>query len=263
MTDRGSIDMGFLDGIGRGIQYLRDSEQTYLPSQMEAAIRGGKPTGTINIAQNGTVDVTQYAAAAVNVQPNLQSKTATQNGTVTPDSGYDGLSSVLVDVSSADDISKFFISSSVGDSMTGWYQSRTITRTLESGPKLVYGIWRYNNGYSAGCFYTLHDYGEVNNVCDGEYKVKFTLTPMSFEGYGDLPIYAYGGMNGAGMDGNAICTFLDIEIANMNRMTKMYSLPVTSDCIHFPTIEANYGEPYNSMSSELKAFVKRLLLLTL
>lgn len=58
-----------------------------------------EPTGTISITENGTVNVKDYASANVNVQPNLQSKTATQNGTVTADSGYDGLSSVDVNVS--------------------------------------------------------------------------------------------------------------------------------------------------------------------
>lgn len=40
-----------------------------------------------------------YSPVGVNVQPTLQSKTVTENGTVTADSGYDGLSSVVVDVS--------------------------------------------------------------------------------------------------------------------------------------------------------------------
>lgn len=66
------ITESYLDGIGDGIRYANGGSDTYKPSQMEAAIRA--------------------------LKPNLQSKTATQNGTVTPDSGYDGLSQVIVNV---------------------------------------------------------------------------------------------------------------------------------------------------------------------
>ena len=59
-----------------------------------------KPTDTITITQNGTnIDVLNYAKATVNVQPSLQSKTATpavSAQTITADSGYYGLSSVAV-----------------------------------------------------------------------------------------------------------------------------------------------------------------------
>ena len=61
------------------------------------------PTGTKNIIENGTVDVTNYASANVTVPaptPNLQSKslTITENGTqtVSADSGYDGLDEVEI-----------------------------------------------------------------------------------------------------------------------------------------------------------------------
>lgn len=92
-----------LQDIADAIRDKLDTSDAYRPGDMAAAIAQidtgyPEPTGTIQIAQNGTVNVKDYAGANVNVQPNLQAKTATQNGTVTPDSGYDGLSSVVVNV---------------------------------------------------------------------------------------------------------------------------------------------------------------------
>lgn len=61
---------------------------------------GITPSGTISITSNGEKDVTNYATANVNVQPDLESKsvTITENTTttITPTSGKDGLSSVAV-----------------------------------------------------------------------------------------------------------------------------------------------------------------------
>lgn len=60
------------------------------------------PDGTLEVAQNGDVDVTNFKKARVGVYtpPNLQDKTVeiTENGTqtITADSGYDGLNEVEV-----------------------------------------------------------------------------------------------------------------------------------------------------------------------
>lgn len=57
------------------------------------------PTGSKTITENGTVDVTEYTSAIVNVQPKLQALAAapaTTEVTVTPSDGYDGLSKVVI-----------------------------------------------------------------------------------------------------------------------------------------------------------------------
>lgn len=64
---------------------------------------GGEITvESLTVTENGMTVApagTAYSPVSVNVQPTLQSKTVTENGTVTPDQGYDGLSSVVVNVS--------------------------------------------------------------------------------------------------------------------------------------------------------------------
>lgn len=86
------------------------------------AIGGGGEPGDITVQSLNVIANGQYTAPSgkayspvnVNVQPTLQSKTVTENGTVTPDQGYDGLSSVVVNVSGGGGIDKSKQNSGLG-----------------------------------------------------------------------------------------------------------------------------------------------------
>lgn len=104
MGERATIDQDYLYDIADAIRAKNGSSDTYTPEQMAPAIADihtGADAEALSVTANGTYTApagVAYTPVTVNVQPNLQAKTATQNGTVTPDQGYDGLSSVDVNV---------------------------------------------------------------------------------------------------------------------------------------------------------------------
>lgn len=87
-----------------GIYTAPDGVDGYSPVNVNVPIPEGyiKPSGTLNITQNGEYDVTAKSAVVVSVdapEPALQEKTVTPTASsqaVTPDNGYDGLSKVTV-----------------------------------------------------------------------------------------------------------------------------------------------------------------------
>lgn len=121
----------YLTAIGDAIRYKNGSQEDYLPSEMAPAIRAITgvpegyllPSGTFEISSNGEYDIGQYKNVRVNFTPTVtpaghvsedangivtfsaesglvaQTKTVTPNSTtqvITPDNGYDTLTSVTV-----------------------------------------------------------------------------------------------------------------------------------------------------------------------
>lgn len=100
---------------------------------------GTTPTGTISITTNGTHDVSSYAYANVNVSsqaPSLQAKTnispTESSQTITPDTGYDGLSSVQINA-----VSSTYVGSGVTRKAAATITPTKSTQTIASGTYLT------------------------------------------------------------------------------------------------------------------------------
>ena len=122
-----------------------------------------RPQGTKSISSNGTgIDVTEYAAVDVAVPssaPSLQSKsksytptTSQQSETVSADSGYDGLSSVVITVAAMPSGSVTAPSTITGSSATvsTGTNTLTLTKTVSVTPSVTTAGYIPSGGGTAG-----------------------------------------------------------------------------------------------------------------
>lgn len=107
LMSKAIISEELLTDIADELRDKYESTDTYTPAQMADAVSGlTKVSGSITINVNGSIDVTRYASANVDVPseaPTLQDKTVNitptttaQSQTVSADSGYDGLDEVTI-----------------------------------------------------------------------------------------------------------------------------------------------------------------------
>ena len=90
----------------KGVTVGNGTLDTYA-SKIDAIETGITPTGTINITENGTYDVTDKASANVNVEGLKGTKIEiTKNGTYTPEEPYNAFTEVEANVEA--DVSEYF-----------------------------------------------------------------------------------------------------------------------------------------------------------
>lgn len=192
----------------------------------EAGGGGITPSGTKQITENGTYDVTNYASAEVNVpseKPNIQPLTVTENGTYTPSGDVDGYGPVTVNVSGGGSdaeaalsgvIDRTATSVSSNATKTGDYAFRNCTKLVTANLPNATSIGQYTFKY-------------CNALKNVHIPKATTISAYAFEDSGiqtlDLPVatsIAANAFNGSKLDTLIIRTTSKVcTLANKNALT--------------------------------------------